>query len=415
VPGHKLDRILKNKKVVMKITKIETLRLTEIANILWVKAHTDEGLYGLGETFFGPTAVEANIHETIAPYLIGKDPLQIDLHWKSLYGYLGFRSSGVEMRALSAIDIALWDLWGKATKQPVYQLLGGKSRESIRTYNTCAGYQYVRSAEGQLTDNFGLPNDAPAGPYEDLDAFLHRADELALSLLEEGITAMKIWPFDYAAEASLGTYISAEQLAQALTPFAKIRKAVGDKMDIMVECHSLWNLTTAIQISRALEDYQPFWIEDPIKADSLSNLKEFRQRTTVPVTASETLATRWGYKDLLEQRACDFVMPDLGWVGGLSEAKKIATMAECHGLPIAPHDCTGPVVLAASTHLALNAPNAVLQESVRAFYKGWYAEAVTGLPTVEKGQISVSDKAGLGMDLLPGLDTRADALLRVST
>ncbi len=176
----------------MKIIKIETLRLTEYGNLCWVRLHTDEGFVGLGETFMGPQAVEAYIHETIAPYLLGKDPLQIDKHWRELYGYLGFRSSGVEMRGNSAVDIALWDLWGKATNQPVYQLLGGKSRDAIRTYNTCAGYEYIRSAEGQSTHNFGLPAGEAQGPYEDLEAFLYRADELALSLLDQGINAMKI-------------------------------------------------------------------------------------------------------------------------------------------------------------------------------------------------------------------------------
>lgn len=319
------------------------------------------------------------------------------------------------MRALSAIDIALWDLWGQATQQPVYQLLGGKVRDRIRTYNTCAGYRYIRAAQGQNTSNFGLPSGAAEGPYEDLEAFLTRADELAHSLLEQGITGMKIWPFDFAAEASVGTYISSTDLRTALDPFEKIRKAVGDRMDIMVECHMLWNVPTAIRISQALEDYHPFWIENPIKMDSLSNLAEFRHRTRIPVTASETLATRWGFKDLLELRACDFVMPDLSWVGGLSEARKIAAMAEAYGLPIAPHDCTGPVVLTASTHLSMNAPKAVIQESVRALYTGWYTEVASNLPVVKDGYISAPEGHGLGMTLLPDLHKRRDAIHRVST
>lgn len=398
----------------MKISSIETLRLQQYENLLWVRIGTDEGLVGLGETFMWPAPVEAHIHETIAPYLLGKDPLLIEAHWKHLYGYLGFRSTGAEMRALSAVDIALWDLWGQSTGQPIHQLLGGKVRDKIRTYNTCAGYSYIRSADGQNTSNFGLPSDAPQGPYEDLAAFLTRADELAHSLLEQGITAMKIWPFDFAAEASMGTYISLPDLRAALEPFARIRKAVGERMDIMVECHTLWNLTTAIQISHALEEYRPFWIEDPIKMDSLSNVAEFRRRTRIPVTASETVATRWGFKDLLELRACDFVMPDLGWVGGLSEARKIAAMAEAYGLPVAPHDCTGPVVWTASTHLSLSAPNAVIQESVRALYTGWYTEVATQLPPVRNGYITVPEGPGLGMKLLPDIEKRSDAIRRVS-
>jgi len=398
----------------MIVTKIETFRLKEFANLCWVRIHTDAGIVGLGETFMGAAAVEAYIHETVAPYLLGKDPLQIDWHWRQLYGYLGFRSSGVEMRGNSAVDIALWDLWGKATNQPVYQLLGGKSRDSIRTYNTCAGYNYIRTAEGQKTDNFGLPTGDVQGPYEDLEAFLYRADELAESLLAQGITAMKIWPFDSAAEASNGQAISTAELDSALEPFAKIRDAVGSKMDIMVECHSLWNLPTAIKISRALEPYNPFWIEDPVKMDSFSVVEEFRKRTSIPVCASETIATRWGYKDLLEKGATDFVMPDLGWVGGISEAKKIATMAEAYQLPLAPHDCTGPVVLTASCHLSLNAPNAVIQESVRALYTGWYAEVMESLPVVENGMIRPPEGPGLGTNLKAEVFAREDAVLIAS-
>jgi len=402
----------------MKVTKVETLRLKEFGNLCWLQIHTDNGLVGLGETFMGPAAVEAYIHETIAPYILGKDPLLIDKHWKALYGYLGFRSSGVEMRGNSALDIALWDIWGKATNQPLYQLLGGKTNDSIRTYNTCAGYQYIRSADGQNTDNFGLPTDQNTdqnhGPYEDLDAFLHRADELAISLLDEGISAMKIWPFDFAAEKTNGQSISTEDLKTALIPFEKIRNTVGDKMDIMVECHSLWNLPTAIRISKALEPYQPFWIEDPLKMDSFSVLEEFRQKTNIPVTASETIATRWGFKDLMEKKATDFIMLDIGWVGGISEAKKIATMAEAYQLPIAPHDCTGPVIFTASCHLSLNAPNTLIQESVRALYTGWYTEVVDVLPMVKNGMLSLPNTAGLGVTLKPEVFNRADAVIRAS-
>jgi len=138
-----------------------------------------------------------------------------------------------------------------------------------------------------------------------------------LSLLEMGITGMKIWPFDFYAEASNGTYISGPELDRALEPFRKIRHAVGNRMDIMVEFHSLWNLPTAIKISQALEEYQPFFIEDAIKADSLENLAEFRARTNLPVCASETLGTRWGFRDLIEMRATDYVMPDVQQIGGV--------------------------------------------------------------------------------------------------
>ncbi|MEK9616605.1 MAG: mandelate racemase/muconate lactonizing enzyme family protein [Deltaproteobacteria bacterium] len=390
----------------MKITALETIRNAEFPNLLWLHIHTDEGISGLGETFFGAQAVEAYLHESVAPQLLGQDPGRIDYIARKLYGYLGFRGSGVETRGNSAIDIALWDLWGKRTGQPVYQLLGGLTREQVRVYNTCAGYRYVRQRPVQTTDNWGL--DGEEGPYEDLDAFLNRADELALSLLQQGIQAMKIWPFDHAAENNGGLHISPAELRRALEPFEKIRKAVGDKMDIMVEFHSLWNLPTACRIAEAVKPFQPYWMEDPVKMDSLSVVGEYRQRTGLPVTASETLSYRTGYKDLLEAKAVDIVMPDLSWCGGISEAKKIATMAEAHQLPVAPHDCTGPVVLTASSHLSLNAPNALLQETVRAFYTGWYKEIVTALPIIEEGYLRLEPNPGLGLELLPDFLKRND-------
>jgi galactonate dehydratase len=397
----------------MKITKIETLRIKERPNLLWVLVHTDEGLVGLGETFFIAETVETYMHEYLAPRVIGRNPLQIDLLAADLIGYLGFRSTGAEVRGNSAFDIALWDLFGKATGQPIAQLLGGFSRQEIRTYNTCAGTEYIKQATGQTTANYGLTG-AGGRAYDDLNGFLHSADELALSLLEEGITAMKIWPFDAAAEKTRGQYISQPDLKAALAPFEKIRQAVGDKMDIMVEFHSMWQLLPAMQIARELTPYRTFWHEDPIKMDSLSSLKRYVEVSPAPISASETLGSRWAFRDLLETGAAGIVMLDVSWCGGLSEARKIAAMAEAWHLPVAPHDCTGPVVLCASTHLSLNAPNALVQESVRAFYRTWYRDLVTALPEVENGMITVPPGPGLGMELNPEIDRAFTALRRVS-
>ena len=385
----------------MKITGLETIRIAERPNLIWLQVHTDQGLIGLGETFFGASTVEAHVHDYIAPRVIGRDPLAIDKLSADLVGYLGFRSSGAEVRGNSAFDIALWDIFGKATGQPIAQLLGGFTRREIRTYNTCAGSDYVKKTTGQVTSNYGLGQN---NDFDDLNGFLHRADELAHSLLEDGITAMKIWPFDGAAEQSRGQYISGPDIEKALEPLAKIRRAVGNKMDIMVEFHGLWQLLPAMQIARALTPYQTFWHEDPIRMDSLSSLKRYADVSTAPISASETLGSRWGFRDLLETGVAGVVMMDLSWCGGLSEARKIASMAEAWHLPIAPHDCTGPVVLCASTHLSLNAPNALVQESVRAFYNGWYRDLVTALPTVTNGMITVPPGPGLGLELHPDLD-----------
>lgn len=387
----------------MKITKIETIRIEDRPNLLWLQVFTDEGLVGLGETFFGAQAVEAYVHETLAPIVMGRDPLEIDRLSADLVPYLGNRSSGVETRGNSAFDIALWDIFGKALNQPITQLLGGFTRRDIQTYNTCAGTEYIKKATGQNTANYDLKTDLSSG-YDDLNSFMNCADELAHSLLEEGISAMKIWPFDIAAERTRGVSISTEDLKTALVPFEKIRTAVGDRMQIMVEFHLMWQLLPAIEIARALEPFDTYWHEDPIRMDSLSSLKRYGAASKAPIAASETLGGRGAFRDLLETGVAGILNLDLSWCGGISEARKIASMAEAWHLPIAPHDCTGPVVLCASTHLSLNAPNALLQESVRAFYKTWYRDLVTALPEVRNGRITVPPGPGLGMTLNPELD-----------
>jgi L-alanine-DL-glutamate epimerase-like enolase superfamily enzyme len=185
-------------------------------------------------------------------------------------------------------------------------------------------------------------------------------------------------------------------------------------MDVMVEFHSLWQLLPAMQIAKALAPYGTFWHEDPIRMDSLASLKRYAEVSPAPICASETLASRWAFRDLLETGVAGVVMLDLSWCGGLSEARKIAAMAEAWHLPVAPHDCTGPVVLIASTHLSLNAPNALVQESVRAFYRTWYRDLVTALPAVSDGFITVPDGAGLGAELHPDLDTLFTVARRIS-
>jgi len=398
----------------MKITKLETLRLEEFPNLLWLRVHSDEGIIGLGETHRAAPSVEAYVHEYIAPRVLGQDPLEVERLSRSLVGYLGFRGSGVETRAISAFDIALWDHYARVVNQPLYQVLGGASRAAIRTYNTCAGYGYIRDTRGQTSANWGLGG-KPAGPYEDLDAFLHRADELAQSLLEQDIGAMKIWPFDTYAEANEGMHISGAELDAALEPFRKIRKAVGKRMDIMVEFHSLWRLPPAQRIAQALAEFDTYWHEDPIRMDSLALLKAYAPCSKAPICGSEILAGRWSFKDLLETGVAGIVMFDLAWCGGISEARRIAALADAWQLPVAPHDCTGPVVFLASLHFSIYAPNALVQESVRAFYTGWYQELVTHVPQPERGMFARPPGPGLGAQLLPELWKRRDASVRASS
>ena len=397
----------------MRITAIETIHVGAYPNITFVEVHTDEGITGLGETFRGPQAVAAHIHESIAPYLLGRDPRLVEAHsHHMLNGYLGFASSGAETRGTSAVDIALWDIWGKATNQSIAQLLGGAVRDKIRVYNTCAGYTYNTKGGRRLID--ASSSETAEGPYEDQIAFMQRPAELAHSLLEMGISAMKIWPFDPLAESTRGTSIARADLAKGVAPFKAIRDAVGDRMDIMCELHSIWSLPAAIEIAAALRDVGIYWAEDPIKMVNASALADYRRQAGIRVCASETLATRYGFRELLEKDAVDYVMIDLSWCGGLTESKKIAAQAETFQRPIAPHDCTGPVVLIASLALALNAPNAIFQEVVRAYYTGWYTELVTELPRIENGFAHLMTNPGLGTELQPGLKKRADVTVRRS-
>lgn len=398
----------------MRITSVETVSIEEFPNLVYVLVKTDEGLTGLGETFYGAQAVASYIHESLAPMLLGEDPLLIQKHARTASSYVGYSGSGVETRGRSAVDIALWDLYGKAVGQPIHQLLGGRSRDRIRVYNTCAGYCYVRRQPRQSVDNWGLPAGEPEGPYEDLDAFLHRPGELAESLLDEGITGMKVWPFDSYAERSGGSYISSADLREGMQRLEKIRSTVDDRVDIMLEFHGLWNLPTARRIIRAVEEIEPFWFEDPIRADNLAALAELAGETSVPLALSETLGGLGQYRDLLGSGAAGVVVLDLGWCGGFTEARVIGGMAQAYGLPVAPHDCTGPVVLMASAHLSMHLPNALMQEFVRASYSSWYPELVTQLPVIADGQMAAPEGHGLGTELHPRVWSRDDLVRRES-
>ena len=392
----------------MKITRIETIHLQEHATLLFVRVHTDEGLIGHGETKYAIDALHGFIHQYAAPLLLGKDPLQIDRHWRTIYENTArCGSKGVEMRALSALDGALWDILGQSAGMPIYQLLGGASHDRMPVYNTCAGPVYARSlnrAEGIGT----------SGAFEDLDAFTHRADELAEELLSEGIKGMKVWPFDPFAPATRGQRISLDDLGRGLEPFRKIRQAIGNKMEIMVEGHGLWSLPAARRIAAAVEEFEPYWLEDLIRPDSVSTLADLRSSTRIPILASEMLITRYDYKPLLEAGAADIIMIDPAWCGGISEARKIGHMAETYGLPVTFHDCAGPINLFMGLHLAFNAPNTVYQETVRAFIRTFYDDLVTQNIRIEDGHALPPAGPGLGTALLPDVLKRTDATVQVS-
>lgn len=395
------------------ITALRTTRIAERPNLIWVEIETDDGLTGLGETFRGASAVEAVLHDQVAPWLIGRDAQHIEAVSRHLTGtYLGFNSASAEIRAASAVDIALWDLAGQRQGVPIHVALGGAVRERIEVYNTCAGYDF--NSNGGVRRDAGA-NDAMQGPYDDQVAFMRDAGQLAESLVEEGYSAMKIWPFDIYAPATGGHRISLTDLKAGLEPFRKIRDAVGDRIEIMCEMHSLWGSQSAARICRALEDYGVFWAEDPIgKMDDAATLADLRRQTRTPICGSETLAGLVPFRDMLAAGALDVVMLDLVWCGGLTQGRKIAALAESYAKPLAPHDCTGPVALWAGLHLAIHAPTAIYQEVVRASLATWYRELVTALPAIDHGKAMAPVAPGLGAALHPNLRKRADATVRIS-
>lgn len=372
----------------MRITAIETIHLARGITVhagpiqwLWVRLHTDTGLTGLGETYPHPEAEKAVVERSLAPVLLGRDPLQIDRLWTDMFQAISYSGwGGAEMRAISAVDLALWDLAGKVAGQPVYQLLGGASRESIRVYNTC---------------------------YDHVD-FLREPVRLARELAQSGIRAMKIWPFDPIAAETRGQYITADQMRQGIEPLRLIREEFGDSMDVAMEFHGYWNLPCAIRIAQALEPYSPLWLEEMLPQDNLAAYRELAQATRLPLCLSERLMTRWGFRELLENRAARIIMPDICWCGGISEARKIAMLAETQYLPVAPHNCGGPLLHMASAHLAANVTNLYILETVRRHYLEEYVGIVTNRLPAVGGVIPLPPGPGLGVELHPDVLERTD-------
>jgi len=393
----------------MKITRIETIWLDEQQNTTWVRIHTDDGLIGLGETYYVPRAVSAVVHDVFANLLLGRSPFDIENHWQNMFSTVNFFGfAGSETRAISAVDVALWDIVGEYTGQPIYNMLGGRCRERIQIYNTCAGY----------------------GTLQDFETWRSgRAGALAEDLLKSGIKAMKIWPFDQfgvslggpvgqrAGAEAVGPvthYLSKENLKKGISYVEDIRNTVGDKMEIAIEGHARWNLPEATKIARALEPYDIMWLEEIIPADNIESYARLKASTSIPLCVSERLFTRFGFRQVIEANAADIIMPDMAWTGGLTETRKICSLADTYYLPVTSHDCIGPVAVWSAAHLMLHVPNALIVETVRAFYKGWYNEVMTEPLPISDGMISLSDKPGLGTALREEVLSRSDVHMEFS-
>ncbi len=377
----------------MKISRLETIKAPEHPQFLWLRIHTDEGLIGLGETRPRPDPVATLIHEVLSGMLIGKDPLDIEALWNDMFRALNFHGwAGTEIRALSLIDIALWDILGKVCGQPLYKILGGRSRTAVPIYNTCVGF----------------------GTYDDRNRFLKDPAALAQELLSEGIRGMKIWPFDESSTATRGNSISVEELKEGIAIFEKIRSAVGDDMEIALEGHGCWNVPTAIKIARALECYRPWWIEEIIPNDNLTALRQLRASTSIPLAISERLFTRFQLLPVLEDGVADIIISDVCWVGGVTEFRKVAALAATYQIPIAPHNCGGPVQMHVSAQVCTHVPNLMVLETVRAFHRSFHGSMIANPARIENGHVYVSEAPGIGTELSPEFLARRDLSVQIS-
>ena len=377
----------------MKITAIETLQWKAYPRLLTVRVHTDSGLIGLGETVDKVPGAKAALHGTVAPLVLGQDPLDIEGLWRFVMDNIMYHGyAGAETRALSAFEVALWDIMGKRYGAPLYHLLGGMTRDEIPTYNTCLSFGRIR----------------------DYEAWHEDAGALAKSLLADEIHALKIWPFDQFSERSFGQRITPAEIEKGLIPVKQIRDAVGGQMEIGIECHFRWNRVSMERIARALEPYNILFLEDVMPAVYPDEIKALSNRTTIPIVGSELLLTRWQLREWLEKQVSQIVMTDAVWNGGIAETRKIAALAETFGLPLVLHNVAGPICHAACMHLAAHIPNLFYVESARAFYREYFTVLSDLSPTVRDGHLDIPAGPGLGLKLLDSALERADLIREVT-
>ncbi|MFC1551259.1 mandelate racemase/muconate lactonizing enzyme family protein [Candidatus Latescibacterota bacterium] len=365
----------------MKIVKIEASRdITWQGNSLgwlWVRLTTDTGLTGLGETYVFPNAGYGFMQD-IAPRLIGRDPLDIEKLFDDQL--LGFWSGwgGTNINVLSAINLAQWDLLGKTADLPIWRLLGGRSRSPLLLYNT-------------LSDSkLRLVNGWPVGP---------NIEKITRFLMDQGLTAMKIVPYDLLANKHNGQYISPVDLDAGLDWVRRIRDTAGDDMDIAIEGHGRWNLPCSAKIAKSLEPYNVMWIEDMLRQYNPAAYQSLAAETEIPVCVSERLHTTLQFRELMELRAADVVMFDIEWCGGITEGKKIADLANTYYLPFATHNAGGPMLFLSSMHLGTACTNTMITESMYPYYTNIFPYFIEDYPAPENGTVRPPETPGLGVTL----------------
>ena len=394
-----------------RIEAVETVRHPDFPHLTHVLLHGPDGLTGLGETFHHSAAVEAYLHSELAPRVVGAPAGNLAEMWQRIGAFADGRrphsgSISVDSGACSALDLAAWDLRSRMLGLPLSEALGGRVRDEIRVYVTAVDPDHLppRGAqphERAAGDDWGLGGSRESR-HRDWTASLERPGELARELVEEGFTALKLFPFVRLAGKTRGLSISPAELAENLEPFASVREAVGSELDLAVDLASMWTLAPALQIARALAPFDLMWLEDPLRISALDSLGQLARSLTMPLAGYDYRCGLPSYADMIERGGVSLVRMDLGWVGGISEAVRIAAYAEARGLGVILHDCAGPVCWAAAVHTALHLPNAVIQETVRAYARDLYAEIATGLPELSAGAARPAPRPGHGLDLSAG-------------
>jgi galactonate dehydratase len=357
----------------LKITDIKTVVVNaKLRNWVFVKVETDTpGLDGWGEASLEwKTRAVAAAVEDLKPFILGDDPTRIEHLYQKLYRQPFFRPGVIGLSAISGIEQACWDILGKQLGVPVYKLLGGAVRDKVRMYTHLGG--------GEMS-----------AVYESFDA--SRVIELALEVVARGYTAVKVVFVPYSEPLMGAPY--AKKLAAVM---GRLREAVGDCVDIMVDFHGRTYPAVAIDYINAIAEYRPYFCEEPVPPENIDALAEVRRAVRVPIATGERLATRHQFREVLEKRAADVIQPDLCHCGGLLEAKKISAMAEAHYVGVAPHNPLGPVANAAALHFALSTPNFLIQEDMLADVP-WRWEVVESSLRTENGYWLPSDAPGLGV------------------
>lgn len=353
----------------MKVTSLKTFICHAYrTNWVFVKVFTDTaGLYGVGEATleYKEHTVAQACHE-LERILIGKDPHRVEQFWHQAYRDAYWRGGAVLMSALSAIEMALWDIKGKDLGVPVYQLLGGKLRDSVPCY----------------ANGWFAPAKTPA-----------EFAEKARIAVNQGFKAIKWDPF-----GSSYLQIDRRQFNEAMDCIAAVSDAVKEKADLIIEAHGRFDIPTAVRIGQALAAYDILWYEEPIPPQNLEGLAEVKRRVTVPISAGERLYNRWEFRSLFELRAADIIQPDVSHAGGIAELKKIAAMAESYHLPVCPHNPIGPVANAATLQLAACIPNFHLLETMSNDVP-WREEITNESVHFENGNMKIPDAPGLGIDI----------------